>query len=163
MTSLPPLRRQDRALTREESVKILSKSMVGILGLISPTGYPYGVPLNYAYHENKIYLHCAMEGHKIDCLRGDSRVCFTVTGDWRVIPEHTTTAFESVIIFGRASIMEDPAEKEAALRALLVQSGVTVPLEAVCNPASIAHTAVIAIEPEEITGKRRPVPGPNNS
>lgn len=156
----PPLRRKDRALTQEETLAILAKGLVGYLGLISPTGYPYVVPMNYTYAKGKIYLHCAMEGHKIDCLRGDSRVCFSVTVDWKVIPEHTTTTFESVILFGQARLVEDPAEKEAALRALLIQSGVEAPLESVCNPAATAKTAIICIEPEQITGKRRPIPGP---
>jgi nitroimidazol reductase NimA-like FMN-containing flavoprotein (pyridoxamine 5'-phosphate oxidase superfamily) len=64
-------------------------------------------PLNYIYRDGKIYFHCAKEGHKIDNIRENPRVCFTVVGEWRVVPEKNTTVYRSVVAFGRARIVED--------------------------------------------------------
>lgn len=41
------------------------------------------MPVNYYYSEedNKIYFHGAREGHKVDALKRDDKVCFTVYGN----------------------------------------------------------------------------------
>ena len=41
------------------------------------------MPVNYYYSEedNKIYFHGAREGHKVDALKRDDKVCSTVYGN----------------------------------------------------------------------------------
>lgn len=156
--AFPEMRRKDRKLEQEEALKIITENQLGYLGMTSPSGYPYVVPMNYVYQNDTVYLHGAQEGHKIDCLKTHPEVCFTVVGDWRIIPEHTTTAFESAIAFGRVEFIEDTTEKKAALGMLLKHAGVKTPLEEVCAPALLDQTAILAIHIEHLTGKRRPSP-----
>ncbi len=96
------MRRKAQQLTNEEMNEVLSSCHTGILAVIGDGGYPYTVPLNYVFHNGKLYFHCAKEGHKIDGIRSDSKVSFCVVEKDRVIPQAFATNYKSVIAFGRA-------------------------------------------------------------
>lgn len=106
------MRRCKQALTEEECDKLLRTEKRGTLAMIGDGGWPYAVPLNFWYDEaaNKLYVHCAKAGHKLDAIHACDKVCFTVrdagqsAGDWSYY-------VKSVIVFGRARLVEDPAVK----------------------------------------------------
>ena len=112
------MRRKKRALSTEESLAILNRGISGVLAVTGDQGYPYAVPLSYVYDNNKIFFHCALSGHKLDAIAANNKVSFCVVGQDRVMPQEYTTYFRSVIIFGRARILEDPIEKRTALEKL---------------------------------------------
>ena len=70
------LRRKKQELSLERTEQILKSCTHGVLGVIGDGGYPYTVPMSYAYHDKKIYLHCAKAGHKLDAVKNDGRVSF---------------------------------------------------------------------------------------
>ena len=80
----------------------MNKSKSGVLAVVGDDGYPYAVPLNYIYLNNKIYFHSAKEGHKVDAIAINNKVSFCVVAKDDVVPEELTTYFKSVIIFGKA-------------------------------------------------------------
>ena len=51
-------------------------------------------------------------------VRRSDKVSFCVVGEDEVIPEAFSTAYTSVIVFGRAEIVADEKEKREALRLL---------------------------------------------
>ena len=53
-----------------------------------------------------IGFHCAKTGHKIDGIRRNEKVSFTVIDRDEIMPKERTTKFCSVIAFGRARILE---------------------------------------------------------
>lgn len=112
------MRRHRQQLTKEESIAILLKMTSGTLALAGDNDYPYAVPISYVYHNNKIYFHSALQGHKIDALARNPRVSFCVIEQDQVIPEEFTTYYKSVILFGKARILTDPSEKHSALEIL---------------------------------------------
>jgi nitroimidazol reductase NimA-like FMN-containing flavoprotein (pyridoxamine 5'-phosphate oxidase superfamily) len=150
------MRRKDREITQDEAAKILMKGEYGILATIGDNEMPYAVPLSYAYADNCIYFHCATEGHKLDNIKANPKISFCVVGDTKVIPEKFGTAFESVIVFGKAEIIQDKAEKTKGLRALVEKYSpeFKVQGEAYIN-SDFALTKVVKIEIEHITGKQR--------
>ena len=95
------MRRNKQALCQEECEQALRRATSGVLSLISPDGFPYGVPLSYALVDGVIVFHGALEGQKIDCIRRDNRASFCVIDADDVIPEKYTTAYRSVIVKGR--------------------------------------------------------------
>jgi len=115
---LGEMRRQDRRLDDNEAERILIHGEYGVLSTTGENGYPYGVPLSYAYLNKKIYFHCAEAGHKLDNIAFNDRVSFCVVGKTFPLPDKFSTRYESVIIFGRA-IAVDGIEKELALMALI--------------------------------------------
>ena len=104
------MKRKERQLSTELTEKILNKCTSGVLSVIGDDGYPYGVPVSYAYSDGKIFFHCAREGHKVDAIKNNPKVSFTVIAQDDVIPEKYGTDFASVIAFGKASFVEDPEE-----------------------------------------------------
>ncbi|HSL87278.1 MAG TPA: pyridoxamine 5'-phosphate oxidase family protein [Bacteroidales bacterium] len=99
------VRRKNRELPSEFTAKILSEGEYGVLGTICEDGFPYVTPLSYVYHEDKIYFHCAQEGLKTDNIRLNSKVSFTVVTDVEALPEHFSTKYQSVVLFGLASFI----------------------------------------------------------
>ena len=53
-------RRDDRAISEESAKALLENAEYGILSVVSRTGEPYGVPLNFCIIDNCIYFHSAV-------------------------------------------------------------------------------------------------------
>lgn len=109
------MRRKDKALLNEDVVHILHACEYGTLSTVDDQGQPYGVPLNYILRNKCIYFHCALEGHKLDNISANNEVSFSVVGRTRVLPAEFSTEFESVIVFGVASVVQGEEKYEALL------------------------------------------------
>ena len=118
MTEFRPIRRFGQAATEEECLSILQSAPRGILSVIGENGYPYGLPINYAFLDGKIFFHCAREGHKLDAIRAHDKVCFTVLSEPLRHEGEWWNCFTSVIVFGRIHEVTDPEQAVSLLRAL---------------------------------------------
>ena len=67
-----------RKTSYDKAREILMQADYGILATTCGDGLPFGFPLGFALSGISIYFHCATEGQKLDNIRHDSRVCFTV-------------------------------------------------------------------------------------
>lgn len=150
------MRRSRQQLTSAECADILSHTTCGVLAVGGDCGYPYGVPLNHWWNGHELVFHCARAGHKIDALGRDSRVSYTVIDQDRVVEPRFTTAYRSVIVFGRVHLVADEAEKRSLLRGLahsLCPTQGEAEIEAEIDGA-IERTAVLVLTPEHISGKQ---------
>jgi hypothetical protein len=109
------MRRQDRKLTDEESIEILRKGEYGILSMCTANNGAYGIPLNYVLVNNEIYFHSATEGSKLDFLLNNNKVSFCVVGNTEILPAKFATIYESVIVFGNASLVNGDEKKEGLM------------------------------------------------
>lgn len=107
------MRRKRQLLSIEESISILKKMTSGVLAVAGDGGYPYAVPLSYVYCGDKIYFHSAKLGHKIDAILKCNKVSFCVIEQDKVMPEEYTTYFRSVVVFGKAHILDDGEKRKA--------------------------------------------------
>lgn len=152
------MRRQDRQLTRHEAEAILAQGLYGVLSINAGDDYGYGVPLSYVYQDNKIYLHCALEGKKLTLLRRNNKVGFCVVLDAEPKPEKYSMKYRSAMAFGKAIEVNDREEQLAALIAL-VEKYYTDPDHVekgkVKAAESLHKTLVIRIDVDHITGKVR--------
>lgn len=112
------MRRKKQLLPEAESREILARNTSGVLSLLGDEGYPYGVPLSYVLAGDRIFFHCAKEGHKIDAIRREEKASFCVIDQDQIVSEEYTTYFRSVIAFGRAHILESDEEKMDAIHIL---------------------------------------------
>ncbi|MEN6536752.1 MAG: pyridoxamine 5'-phosphate oxidase family protein, partial [Bryobacteraceae bacterium] len=111
MTAFRKIRHSDRALSEDEAREILARADHGVLATLGPDGWPYAVPLNHVLFRDVLYVHCAVEGHKLENIAHEERVSFCAVANARVLPAKLTTLYESAIAFGRASLVTDPVEK----------------------------------------------------
>jgi len=151
------MRRADREIKDAMAVRaIMEEALVCRIGL-SDDGMPYVVPMNFGLGENCLYVHCATEGRKLDILRKNDRVCFEMDLLREIKPGEESCGwgarYESVIGFGRAVIVEAPAEKRAALDRIMEHYDAEGPFS--YPDETLAKTAVIRIDIESVTGKRR--------
>lgn len=109
------MRRKKQEMPFEECVEVLNRGTSGVLAVSGDDGYPYAVPLSYVCCDSKIYFHCAKSGHKLDGIRRNSKVSFCVTDQDRVVPEEYTSYYRSVIVFGKARILEEEKEIREAI------------------------------------------------
>jgi nitroimidazol reductase NimA-like FMN-containing flavoprotein (pyridoxamine 5'-phosphate oxidase superfamily) len=106
------LRRKDKKMDKDKIEEILINSEYGTLACLGDDGYPYAVPLNYYYDYNAIYFHSALSGHKIDAILNEPKVSFSIVKSYKLLPEELNTHFESVIVFGKASMVEDEEKRK---------------------------------------------------
>jgi uncharacterized protein len=93
-------------------------------------GRPYVVPIAFGYDGRSIYAHSG-PGRKLDFMRAEPRVSFEV--DDGSAPDR----WRSVIVEATFEALDDPAERQAALRTLYPAPD---PI-----PALGAHTVVFAL------------------
>lgn len=151
------MRRSDRALTQEQANDLLTTAHVGRIAM-AVDGEPYVVPVNYFYHEGKIYVHAALTGRKLDMIKSNPRVCFEVDEMIAVKPGERACEygayFRSVIAYGNASLMADGQEKAKLLNDLTKRYAPHDHFSSVTEEDA-KHVAVIVIELNEISGKGR--------
>lgn len=107
------MRRKNQVLSSEECIQVLNRATSGVLAVSGDDDYPYAVPLSYVYHNNKIYFHGAKAGHKLDGIKRNEKVSFCVIDQDQVVQDEYTSYFRSVIVFGRAHVMEEEKKREA--------------------------------------------------
>ena len=81
------IRRKDRILDNELAIRLLEEAEYGFLAMSGINGYGYGIPINYVKEGDSIYFHCAPEGYKLECLRENPKVSFTVVGATQIVPD----------------------------------------------------------------------------
>lgn len=150
------LRRSKYQIPDNEAVRILQEGEYGILATCGLDKEPYGTPINYVYDDGFIYFHCANKGRKIDNLKENNLVGFTVVGKAQIVPSKYSTNYESVIVSGEARILSD-WEKSKPLLALITKyspdflQGANEYIE-----RYLEKTTVIEIKIADLKGKRNP-------
>jgi uncharacterized protein len=106
---------------RETVYGILDEGFICHVGF-APQGQPFVIPTGYARVDDMLYIHGSQASRMLRTLSGGIDACVTVTiVDGLVLARsafHHSMNYRSVVIFGRARIVEDREEKMAALVAL---------------------------------------------
>lgn len=159
----PGLTRREREITDiNEILKILDKSKFVHIGLVDGDE-PYVVPMNYGYtYENDaltLYLHGATEGKKLDLMRANPKVFFSIECDIEPFSGQVAcqygTSYSSVMGKGVAEILEAPEDKMTGLtRFMKTQTGIDFEF----NERLVSAVSVIKINVTSFTAKHRPKP-----
>lgn len=162
------MRRKDREMDKSFALGIIDKAPFGTLATVNKDGTPYCIPISYVRYENTIYMHSAFQGTKIDNIKSNPKITMSFVGEVKVpFPNLEsesstkgssvfTTEFESAVITGTASIIEDTEEKMLGLRLICEKytpNNMRFFDEVVRSAINI--TCVMKIDIESITGKRK--------
>ena len=153
------VRRQDRLLEDESAIKLLETGEYGVLSMISTDGSAYGIPISYAWDkQSAIYLHCAPEGEKLRNIAQDSTVSFCIVGQTEVISNQFTTAYESLVLRGKAVKITEREERMHALELILDKySPNDKEVGMKYAEKSFDRTAIIRIDVETFSGKTKKI------
>ncbi|WP_308635588.1 pyridoxamine 5'-phosphate oxidase family protein [Paenibacillus silvisoli] len=152
---------------REEIESFLQEMSFGFLGTVTPDGEPGMTPLNFVYTGGSVYFHGSRIGEKMTQLKANERVTFMAAKEYAIIPSYftdplmacpATAFFKSVRIAGRATVVDDPHEKAAALEALMrklqPEGGYkTIDADDPDYVPRLKGVAVVRIDADRITGK----------
>ncbi len=109
LAPFPPMRRHDRQMDEDSVKDVLKTGEYGILSTVNAQGYPYGIPLHYAFDGKRIWIHGSKHlGEKLRAFQRNSKVCFTVVRGTKIHSEQFSAAFESGIAFGRIQVADNP-------------------------------------------------------
>lgn len=109
------MRRKNQALDPAEIDAILARGTSGVLALSGDDGYPYALPISYAYDPGRLIFHCATSGHKLDAIARSSKASFCVIDQDQVVSAEYTTYYRSVIAFGKMQLLEGEEKRSAAM------------------------------------------------
>jgi uncharacterized protein len=126
-------------------------------------GQPYAIPTGYGREGDVLYLHGSAASRMMTSLAEGLDVCVTVTlVDGLVLARSAfnhSMNYRSVVVLGRARLVDDPARKIAALRALT--NHIVPDRWDALRPATdqeIAATTVLALPIDEASAKVRSGP-----
>jgi hypothetical protein len=107
---------------RDDILGILDAGLVCHVGFVVD-GHPFVIPTAYARIDDKLYLHGAVASRMLRAMRDGAPVCINVTLlDGLVLARsafHHSMNYRSVVVVGTGIEVTEPAEKVAALRALV--------------------------------------------
>ena len=150
------MRRKDRERPKDFAMAVADKCTYSVMATVNPDGTPYCIPLSMTREGEWLYFHSALEGHKIDNLRHQNRVCITCVGNVKPFPGAFSLEYESAVINGTASEVTDREEKIHALA--LISKRYTpdhMPAFDEYVQKNVDRTAVWKIHIDEISGKGR--------
>lgn len=136
----------------------LRRETVGRLATMDVDGYPVVKPVNFVYEDGVIYFHGAPEGEKLDDIARCDRVGFEVDHVIAVTPPprkgcQTHCLYRSVIVRGKARVLDGPDDGDAKRRALEALIAKYSDASPEMDEGSIRETAVVAVAVEHMTGK----------
>ena len=104
---------------RDAVYKILDEAFICHVGFIVD-GQPVVIPTAYGRVDDRFYIHGSAASRMLRTVEAGVDVCVTVTlVDGLVLARsafHHSINYRSVVIFGRASAVDDPREKFEAMR-----------------------------------------------
>jgi nitroimidazol reductase NimA-like FMN-containing flavoprotein (pyridoxamine 5'-phosphate oxidase superfamily) len=147
---------------RQAVYDILDEGFVCHVGFVAD-GQPFVIPTAYGRDGDELYVHGARASRMLKALRDGAEVCVTVTlVDGLVLARsafHHSVNYRSVVVFGRARLVESPEEK---MRALLAFTEHVVPgrWDEVREPSrqELDATLVLALPLTEASAKVRTGP-----
>jgi uncharacterized protein len=106
---------------RETVYGVLDEGFICHVGFVVD-GHPVVIPTGYARVDDKLYIHGSQASRMLRTLANGLDACVTVTLiDGLVLARsafHHSINYRSVVVFGRATLVDDPKEKYDALVAL---------------------------------------------
>lgn len=143
--------------------EFLSEEHVGRISTIDQNGFPQIIPMNFVFLNNAVYMHSHVKGEKLDNIKRNDKVGFEADRELEFLPSYfedpknaslADTLYISIVIKGRASVVNDKEEKTLALNGLMEKyqpEGMYEPIQS--GMRVLDGVAVIKIIPEVLHGK----------
>jgi len=138
----------------DEMEGVIKRALICRLGLVD-NDEPYVIPVCFGYERGALYFHGRLKGRKVELIKKNNKVCFEMDIDVELKkagdPCDWAMKGKSVVGVGRASILEDDAEKSYALGLIMghyTEGDFSFP------ESELDRTLVVKVDIESITGKK---------
>lgn len=153
------LRRTDREITHPDQIaSIFARGKYVTIAMVHD-GEPYAVTLSYGWDRERgaLYFHTAAAGRKIEAIAADPRVCATIVVDGGYEQGACKHHYESVVLTGRLSVVEDADEKRHGMRVLIThlepEPGPVWERNGLDGDVRLAGVNVLRLDIDEVTAK----------
>lgn len=144
---------------RERAYAILDSAQIAHVGF-AVDGQPFVIPMLYARLGDRVLLHGGVSSRLMQHLASGAPCTLAVThmDGWVLARSHFNHSvnYRSVVVFGRANVIDEPEEKAAALAHLV---DALIPGRAADtrpgDPQELAATVLLAVEIEDLSVKAR--------
>jgi len=153
-------KRERGSYEREVIDAILDEALIAHLGIVDEDGQPFVVPTLHARAGDLVYCHGSTASRTLRTLAAGAPVCLTVSLlDGLVLARsamHHSANYRSAMLIGQATVVDGPAEKLAALQAIVehIVPGRWQDVRAP-NENELKATSILAIPIEEASAKLR--------
>lgn len=164
MSNPPGVRRTDKLMSEDKMGGLLSSAYCGRLGTVGSDGAPYVCPLLFVWMSGQIWLHnTSARGHLQDNLVHEPRACFEIDSAGQVFPYgrfqcDTSIEYQSVLVFGRVSIIQDRALKAGFFDAFMDKYFGDDPTRPKGFYPRLDAVTVYALAADRMTGKETLLP-----
>lgn len=153
------MRRKDREVTDQEKIDSIIRDCYCCRLGFCDQGKAYIVPLSFGFvredGKRVFYFHGAGEGRKIDLIRRTGYAGFEMDTHYKLNESDKacgwSARFRSIIGGGSVSLVEGPEEKQAGLRAIMLQNTGKAQWE--FSPEMLAAVCVFKLEVEDLACK----------
>lgn len=150
------MRRKERQMDDIWAYELMEHTEYATISMLDVDGAPYAVVVSPVLMEGALYFHSAQEGRKKENILRDPHVCVSCVGKTKVMPQKFTTQYESAVIKGNATFIEENDEKTRALQKIC-EKYIPADAEGVDIMGTIRKlldkTAICRVDIMEITGK----------
>ena len=152
------MRRKDKRMTKDRLYLCLKQCGVVRIGF-NDREYPYIVPMNFGYENidgrDILYMHCAVEGKKLDLMNTNPNVGFEMDIDYGIThmdnPSECSTNYASIIGTGVLEKVESYSEKISALSILM--KSLTEREVQIFDKRIVDKTTILKLVIKNMTGK----------
>lgn len=134
---------------------LINNGYYGVLGTVKSNIYPYTVPMNYIYYNNKIYLIYKNIGNKIKNIKENNNVSFVIVGDKKLVPQYLDTEYKSVLILGLICEVRKEEKYEILIQFIKKYAPEYIDIGKIKAYKDQDIMGVYEIKPTKITGKTR--------
>lgn len=141
----------------------MDEEHVGRIATIDQNGYPQVIPMNFVFLNDVIYMHSHTKGEKLENVSSNEKVGFEVDRELEFLPSYfedpknaslADTLYISVVIKGKAKIVNDRQEKTDALNGLMKKYQPEGRYEPISPEMRVLdEVAIIKVMPDVIRGK----------
>jgi len=149
--------------SKEKIKEFLDKEHVGRIATIDQNGYPQIIPMNFVFLNDVIYMHSHTKGEKLENVTRNDKVGFEVDRELEFLPSYfedpkdaslADTLYISVVIKGKAKIVNDRQEKTNALNGLMKKYQPEGRYEPISSDMHVLdEVAIIKIMSDSMRGK----------
>jgi len=149
------MRRKEREITDKTEIdEIIRECQFCFIGMCDEHE-PYVVPISFGYDGTCFYFHSAFEGRKVNLLKNNETICISMGIQDKLVKSDIackwTAGYRSLIVWGKAIILEDYQEKLNSLKWLMKHYSDD---ELIFTEDVIRRTLVFKVKAEKLTAKK---------
>ena len=144
--------KKNKEVTDKDHIDAIFKESIVCRVAFNDSPAPYIIPMNYGYHDNKLYLHTANVGLKLELIEKNNNVGFEIDNKVEIVhgKNGTTLKYQSIVGEGTIEIVKDVEDKQMCLKYLIEHHGGRFSRH---SEKSIAGVTMLVIHINKLTAK----------